>query len=231
MKKIIILISIILLLLSSFLFFSQKNSSQKETPGLIPEENSSPPQEETDFEKQETKPSPEKENPETNSLAPLENPEERITKKSFGDFITPENSPVQPERFNGYHTGVDFETFPEELDSKVEVKAICAGEIRLKSDINGYGGVLIQDCFLESEPVTVIYGHLDLNSIEKQVGETLNQQEIFANLGDHQSPETDGERKHLHLGIHRGSEINFLGYTNNQSALENWINPCPKFCE
>ena len=33
----------------------------------------------------------------------------RITKKPFGIFITTQNSPVQPERFSGYHTGVDVE--------------------------------------------------------------------------------------------------------------------------
>jgi hypothetical protein len=224
MKEIIILISTSLFILFFFLFFSKKDSSQQpKVPNL--------PQKETTSENQKNKTFDKENNTETISLAPLKKPKERITKKSFGDFITPENSPIQPERFSGYHTGVDFEVFPEELDSEVEVRAICSGKIRLKSDINGYGGVLIQDCVLESEPATVIYGHLDLNSIEKQVGGNLNQQEIFANLGDHQSSETDEERKHLHLGIHRGPEINFLGYVNNQSALENWINPCPKFCE
>jgi hypothetical protein len=34
---------------------------------------------------------------------------EEITKKPFGIFINPETSPVQPERFRGYHTGVDVE--------------------------------------------------------------------------------------------------------------------------
>jgi len=33
----------------------------------------------------------------------------RITKKPFGVYITPETSPVQPEKFTGYHTGVDVE--------------------------------------------------------------------------------------------------------------------------
>src|SRR3990167_7147055 len=31
----------------------------------------------------------------------------RITKKKFGQYITPQTSPVQPERFTGYHTAAD----------------------------------------------------------------------------------------------------------------------------
>lgn len=47
---------------------------------------------------------------------PLMGPEERITKKPFGVFVTPQNSPVNPERFRGYHTGTDFEVFENELN-------------------------------------------------------------------------------------------------------------------
>src|SRR5579863_6635904 len=34
----------------------------------------------------------------------------RVTKKPFGIYVTPQNSPVQPEKFTGFHTGIDFET-------------------------------------------------------------------------------------------------------------------------
>lgn len=43
---------------------------------------------------------------------PLTDAAARITKKPFGIFITPQNSPVQPERFSGFHTGTDFEILP-----------------------------------------------------------------------------------------------------------------------
>jgi hypothetical protein len=46
---------------------------------------------------------------------------ERVAKKPFGIFITPQSSPVQPEHFRGYHTGADFEIFPEELNVDVAV--------------------------------------------------------------------------------------------------------------
>jgi hypothetical protein len=37
-------------------------------------------------------------------VAPLDRASGRVTKKPFGIFVTPQNSPVQPERFRGFHT-------------------------------------------------------------------------------------------------------------------------------
>src|SRR4030067_1140465 len=42
---------------------------------------------------------------------PINRADERVTKKPFGIFITPQNSPIQPEKFSGFHTGADFENF------------------------------------------------------------------------------------------------------------------------
>ena len=33
----------------------------------------------------------------------------RITKKPYGIFITPQTSPVQPDKFTGFHNAVDIE--------------------------------------------------------------------------------------------------------------------------
>src|SRR4030042_789723 len=74
----------------------------------------------------------------------------------------PQNSPVSPEKFKGYHTGSDFEIFPEELGVDVSVKAVCAGKLLLKEYATGYGGVAVQSCALDNNPITVIYGHLKL---------------------------------------------------------------------
>jgi len=162
---------------------------------------------------------------------PINQPSERVTKKDFGIFITSQNSPVQPERFAGYHTGVDYEIFPEELETDVSVQAVCPGEIVLKKWANGYGGVLVQECRLDSETTTVVYGHLDLSSIEKEVGENLIIEEAIGLLGDNESSDTDNERKHLHLSIHRGPTINLAGYVQTESELVNWIDPCLYFCQ
>ncbi len=37
--------------------------------------------------------------------------------------------------------------------------------------------------------------------------------------------ETDGERKHLHLGIHKGTVVDLRGYVDSELDLKNWINP------
>lgn len=162
--------------------------------------------------------------------APLDRPKERVTKKNFGMYITPRNSSVQPERFSGYHTGVDFETFPEELSADVPVRAVCSGKLKLKKYVSGYGGVVVEQCLLDNEPITVIYGHLKLSSITINIEDDIKIGDTLGILGVAYSAETDGERKHLHLGFHRGSAINIKGYTTNSSALLQWLDPCLYVC-
>ncbi|MFA5991308.1 MAG: M23 family metallopeptidase [Candidatus Doudnabacteria bacterium] len=148
----------------------------------------------------------------------------RITKKPFGIYITPQNSPVTPEKFKGYHTGTDFETFESEKDTEVEIFAACGGKLLLKKSATGYGGVAVQSCVIDSQNVTVLYGHLKLSSISKMVGDSLKAGEKLAILGKGYSSETDGERKHLHFSIHKGTSIILLGYTQNKTDLSNWLN-------
>ena len=164
-------------------------------------------------------------------VSPIDSPSERILKKPFGIFVSPQNSPVSPERFSGYHTAVDFEAFSKEENIDVKINSICFGEILAKRDASGYGGVLVQSCELEGKPVTIVYGHLRLESVEKNVGNILEKGEYVGVLGKGFSSETDGERKHLHLGIHKGSEINLLGYAQSKNDLSDWINACAYICE
>ena len=153
---------------------------------------------------------------------PISNALSRITKKPFGIYITQATSPVQPERFSGYHTGTDFETTPEEANLAVPFYAICDGKIVAKRTATGYGGVFVQSCTINNQSVTIIYGHVSLSSISKNIGDNLSKGEMIGNLGSSPS-ETDGERKHLHLGIHLGTSISILGYVQIQSDLANWL--------
>lgn len=155
---------------------------------------------------------------------------ERVTKKTYGQYITPQNSPVSPERFTGYHTGADFEIFPEELNIDVPVHAVCAGTLKLKETASGYGGVAVQNCELNGQAITVIYGHLKLTSITKKAGENLDAGETLGILGSAYSTETDGERKHLHLGFHKGTSTNIKGYVSLENQLSDWIDPCLYVC-
>lgn len=161
---------------------------------------------------------------------PLARAKERITKKPFGIYITRQNSPVQPERFAGYHTGADFEIFPEELTVDVAVKAVCSGKLLVERSASGYGGVVVQSCSLDGSPITIVYGHLDLASVKVSVGQELQIGDFLGNLGADKSAQTDGERKHLHLGFHKGSVVNILGYVPNKAQLSGWLDPCQYVC-
>jgi len=222
MGKIYLLLLLVLLVTTAFLlftvFFHDKETTVREDNN--PEDSIGNPEEVK---------SPDAES-DNGFIAPLDGVRERASKKKFGMYITPQNSPVQPERFTGYHTGVDFEIFPEELNKEVAVYAICSGKLLLKQFGSGYGGYAVQACELDGEPITVTYGHLKPPSIHAGIGEALIAGGVIGILGAHQSAETDGERKHLHLGIHIGTAINSRGYVGSESEILQWIDPCLYVC-
>lgn len=238
MKKIFITIFALFLLGVLFFagkyFFSKKNTPPPAKNITESASNNSSPQN-TPAEATPAPPAGENipaDQPSTSAFQPpIDRARERVTKKPFGILITPQTSPVQPERFRGYHTGTDFEIFPEELDADVPVQAICSGKIAVKRFASGYGGVLVENCTLNNQPVTVIYGHLKLASISKNTGDSLAAGDTIGILGKAYSSETDGERKHLHLGIHKGSAVNILGYVQAQAELSGWIDPCSLVCK
>lgn len=159
---------------------------------------------------------------------PIEDASARVTLKPFGKYVTPTNSPVKPERFQGYHTGADLEIKPEEANSRVLVKSICDGEIILAQRVNGYGGLIVQRCQINGAPHTVLYGHLGLADSPARVGRELKVGDSVGYLGQ-PGPETDGERKHLHLGIHQGTAIDYRGYVTSREALSEWLDPFTLF--
>jgi len=159
------------------------------------------------------------------TIDPIDGALARITKKPFGIFITPKTSPVQPERFQGYHTAVDLETTPAEQNIDVGVKALCDGKLLVARTASGYGGVAVESCTLDGQAVTVVYGHINLASMKVKVGDQLKAGDFLANLGTGFSSQTDGERRHLHLGIHKGAGINILGYVQNENQLSDWVDP------
>ena len=78
----------------------------------------------------------------------------------------------------------------------------------------------MQSCEINATPVTVVYGHFRLTSVSANIGDTLTAGKQFAVLGTGHSSETAGERKHLHLGIHRGTMIDIRGYVSKQFQLK-----------
>jgi murein DD-endopeptidase MepM/ murein hydrolase activator NlpD len=218
-KLIISFLVIFLVLFAAFLFLVFRDTTEplisKKPMTTLPTTKKQP------KESPSTTPTPQQ----ADLYSPIDNWENRITKKSFGTYVTPQKSPVQPERFTGYHTAIDFETLSSEQNKSVPVFSICMGEVIFKGDVNGYGGLIIQSCTINKSSVTVLYGHVSLASIQKNKGDTLKFGEQIGFLGRGFSTETDGERKHLHLGIYKGNTINFLGYVSSKEQLNNWINP------
>lgn len=150
----------------------------------------------------------------------------RITKKPFGVYSSPGNSTVENDRFTRYHSGIDLEaTGSEEANIDVPVPALCDGPLLQKRQAGGYGGVVVQSCFLAGGSVTVVYGHVKLSSVTALVGQELKRGDRIGVLGKGFSSETDGERKHLHLGIHKGTAVSILGYVPKQSDLSAWLDP------
>lgn len=151
---------------------------------------------------------------------------QRITKKKFGTYITPATSPVQPERFSGYHTGVDVEY--GDVSGDVPVVAIANGVVEFSGTASGYGGVLAISHSINGEKYVAVYGHLDPESISKKGAKILAGERIGV-LGDGGTKETDGERKHLHLSIHKGTSVVLLGYSKTKDGLSDWIDPLMLF--
>ncbi len=158
---------------------------------------------------------------------PIENGASRETPLHFGLYVTPDpaTNPIDPpERFTGFHTGTDFEITGSEKDKDVNVYAVCGGKIRYSGFAAGYGGVLAQECMLKGEPVNIIYGHLAVASLPAESG-TLTQGQKIGILGADKSNDTDGSRKHLHLTIHKGTELVMLGYVQTEAELKDFIDP------
>ncbi|MFH1171280.1 MAG: M23 family metallopeptidase [bacterium] len=149
----------------------------------------------------------------------------RVTKKPFGISITPATSPVQPERFSGYHTGADAETTVPEQSVDVPVYSIADGTVIAVEHVNGYGGLLAIQYFVQGEDLIAIYGHIRLSSATVKSGDAVTAGEQIAVLGTGFSTETDGEREHLHFGLISGTKLDVRGYVQNTSELSLWLDP------
>lgn len=161
------------------------------------------------------------------SLAyPLDDFKKRAQLITFGLYVSPKTSPLpKPESFVGYHTGLDLEIIPGEENQDVPVYALTDGVILQAGFVSGYGGVIVESAILDDRKVTILYGHLAESSFLVKKGDEVKKGKAIADLGKAYSPETDGNRKHLHLDIHKGTTIEYKGYVQAKDALEDWLNP------
>lgn len=159
--------------------------------------------------------------------APLPNTYYRPTPLHFGMYVTPDpkTNPIHPpERFIGYHVATDFEILPGEANKDVPVYAVCGGKIHYSGFAEGYGGVITEYCSIKGQDVTVIYGHLKLDSLVP-AGTLVGTGQTLAILGAAKSHDTDGNRKHLHLGIAIGQANEMRGYVETESEIKLFLDP------
>lgn len=153
---------------------------------------------------------------------PVANYREGRTLKVFGQEVH--------DRFNGFHAGDDVEV--GDKSNVVPVHAIADGTVVLSRRVGGYGGVLVVRHTIGSGPnpetVSALYGHLNLAQAPG-VGARVRRGQPLATLGDHESEETDGERKHLHFQLWARPGIQLAGYTATRAGLSAYLNPTTFF--
>jgi len=153
---------------------------------------------------------------------PIDQFKERITKKFFGTYVTPQNSPISPERFTGHHTGVDIEY--QDVMGDVSVFAITDGTVIASQWVSGYGGVIILRVKIAGVDHNVLYGHLWSSSMVK-IGYGVTRGEKMGVFSTGYSAETDDERRHLHFSVLSDNRIDYKGYVQTKSELSGWIDP------
>jgi len=218
--KISLIIILIFLIVGGGFYFYQKNKNNYKKAGIT----SSPQISITISQTISTTSTPVSASTTKNTLAePVADFRSRITKKPFGIYITPQNSPIQPEKFTGYHTGFDVEY--ADIVSDTPVYSVSDGTVEYAGIVSGYGGVIVVKENIDGKDILTLYGHLNPTTLIS-VGQKVSKNEQIGILGKDKSQETDGERKHLHFGIIKGGTIDFRGYVQNETELNaGWYNP------
>ena len=157
--------------------------------------------------------------PQSEVVLPIAGYRDRRTQKVFGQYVA--------GRFTGYHTGDDVEY--ADVADDVPVYAIADGRVEAVRQASGYGGVMMikHSASPYQTPVWATYGHLDLTG-SPAVGEFVRRGQRIAVLGDHQSAETGGERKHLHFHHSGDGPSRLAGYVELPS-LGRYLNPTGYF--
>jgi murein DD-endopeptidase MepM/ murein hydrolase activator NlpD len=194
---------LIVIFFGVFVYFSINSASKPSLPQIIPS-SPTPPQTLSELSK------------------PIAEFKQRANKKLFGTYITPQNSPIKPEKFTGFHTGIDIEY--DDISTDIPVYSIADGQVIHSGYVNGYGGFIA----IQYQQYIGIYGHLKPSNLVTNKS-VVKKGDIIGILGQAYSTETDGERKHLHFAILKGPKLDFRGYVQNQSELSLWIDPLDLF--
>lgn len=166
-------------------------------------------------------------------VLPVDGYYERQTVKGFGVLVDDAYHAARRElfpnngyqnQFTGYHAAVDVEFYQPEFAGKdVPVRAVAAGEVIYFGSVAGYGGVMVIR-HGEPEAVTTLYGHITRPTV--RVGDRVAAGQTIAYLGESFTAETSGARKHLHFGVHKGSQLDIAGHEQSAAQLQaEWYDP------
>ncbi len=159
-------------------------------------------------------------------VEPVAQFKDRITLKRYGTYITPDTSPVEHDKFTGFHAGVDAEFTDTGAD--IPVFAIADGTVTTSTWMRGYGGVIVVKHRIAGIPVYALYGHLDEASLVP-AGTRVAAGQRLGILGDDHSHETDGVRKHIHFSLYSGETMDYRGYVPAEADLAPWLDPLKFF--
>ena len=116
----------------------------------------------------------------------------------------------------------------DDVEGDVVVRAIAPGIVVTAGIISGYGGTVAIRHEIEGSSIFTVYGHLAPNSLPN-VGAEITAGQPIGLLGKGGTDETDGERKHLHLGMLKQNIESLSGYVGNENELEGWYDPMEFF--
>ena len=131
---------------------------------------------------------------------------------------------------NKWHLGED-----STAAANTTVRSIGNGIVRRAQVQGGYGGTYIIEHTLPlGEKVCSLYGHMDINSFSKSVGQEVDKGEYLGKIGT--KAQNGGYGEHLHLGIRKGAYPDnpnayvcgdwiFSGYTACTSVKDDWYDP------
>ena len=116
---------------------------------------------------------------------PLENYWQRQTLKPFAKLVDPDfyidRERLFPNRFYGYHAGVDLEVLPGEDEMALPVYAVGSGVVDFVGPVSGYGGVILQ--YLDASKITALYGHVKIAGLKPRSGTRVTAGEKLTVLG------------------------------------------------
>lgn len=159
---------------------------------------------------------------------PMTNYGQRTSVKQFGQkiddsFYKGKESLFPFNHFYGYHAADDLEYTVSEKEEKTPFYAVTTGKIVYIGSLDGYGGVILEQI---GDGHTALYGHVKISDLTFKTGDTVQGGTALSYLGDAFSSETSRERKHLHFGIYKGSDLYFHGHESTEKVLNRrWVDP------